>query len=129
MSPFLNRIPFFFALACLSMTCAAAHAGDMVTISITNNDTDDILVTVYDMNTRPHGKVLDGQKINGFASVPISVAAGAGGTGHVYWRATTLDPDMPRCGHRDKAGLSNDDSVHVFAHSQCTPAHPRTKSN
>jgi hypothetical protein len=71
------------------------------------------------MNTRPHAKVLDGQRIIGFASVPLSVAAGAGGTGHVYWRATTLDPDMPRCGHRDKGGLANQDSVHVFAHSQC----------
>lgn len=129
MSPGFNRTPFFLAVACLSMACSAARAGDMVAISITNNDTDDILVTVFDMNTRPHVKVLDGQKISGFASVPISVAAGAGGTAHVYWRATTLDPDMPRCGHRDKAGLSNDDSVHVFAHSQCPPAHPRAKSN
>jgi hypothetical protein len=128
MSPILNRAPFYFALACLSMASAAAHAGDTVTISVANNDTDDILVTVYDMNTRPHVRVLDRQKISGFASVPISVAAGAGGTGHVYWRATTLDPARPRCGHRDRAGLSNDDSVHVFAHSQCTPAHPRAKS-
>jgi hypothetical protein len=119
MSPGLNRASFFLSLACLSMACTAAHAGDTVTISIINDDTDDILVTVYDMNTQPHGKVLDGQVISGFASVPISVAAGAGGTGHVYWRATTLDPDRPRCGHRDKAGVSNEGSVHVFAHSQC----------
>ena len=123
MSPGLNRHSFFRTLAALSMACAAAHAGDTVTISITNDNTDDILVTVYDMNTQPHDKVLDGQRISGFASVPISVAAGAGGTGHVYWRATTLDPDKPRCGHRDKAGLPNEGSVHVFAHSQC-PHHP-----
>ena len=119
MSPSLNRHSFFLTLAALSMACATAHAEDTVTISITNDDTDEILVTVYDMNTQPHGKVLDGQVISGFASVPISVAAGAGGTGHIYWRATTLDPDRPRCGHRDKAGLSNEGSVHVFAHSQC----------
>ena len=78
MSLSLNRAPLFLTLACLSLACAAAHAGDPVTISITNNDTDDILVTVYDMNTRPHAKVLDGQ---------------------------------------------------VFAHSQCTSAHPGAKSN
>src|SRR5580693_1944383 len=107
MSPSLNRISFFLALACLSMAGAAARAADTVTISITNNGTDDILVTVYDMNTRPHTKVLDGQRISGFASVPISVTAGAGGTGHVYWRATNLDPDTPRCGQRDKGGLAN----------------------
>jgi hypothetical protein len=127
MSPKLNRTPFFLALACLWMAGAAAHAGDTVTLSVTNNDTDDILVTVYDMNTRPHAKVLDGQVISGFASVPISVAAGAGGTGHVFWHATTLDPDRPRCGQRDRAGLSNEASVHVFAHSQC--GHGKGKSS
>jgi hypothetical protein len=119
MSPKLNRTPFFLALACLSMAFAAAHADDTVTLSITNNNTDNILVTVYDMNTRSHDKVLDRQVINGFASVPISVAAGAGGTGHVFWRATTLDPNRPRCGQRDRAGLSNEASVHVFARSRC----------
>ena len=117
-----KRAALLLALACLFMGLPAAHAGDAVSITITNNDTNDILVTVYDMNTHPHAKVLDGQRIIGFASVPLSVAAGAGGTGHVYWRATTLDPDMPRCGQRDKAGLANGDSVHVFAHSEC-PRH------
>src|SRR6202453_1100075 len=125
MSSILNRAHFslapacLLALACLSMGGPPARADDTVSITIANDTTDDILVTVYDMNTQPHGKVLDGQRISGFASVPISVAAGAGGTGHIYWRATTLDPDRPRCGHRDKAGLSNEGSVHVFAHSQC----------
>lgn len=111
----------------LWMANPAAHAGDMVSITVTNDDTDDILVTVYDMNAHPHVKVLDGQRINGFASVPISVTAGAGATGHVYWRATSTDPDMPRCGHRDKAGLSSDASLHVFAHSQCPSAYRKAK--
>ena len=110
------------ALACLSMGNPSARADDTVSITIANDNTDDILVTVYDMNTSPHAKVLDGQRISGFASVPISVTAGAGGTGHVYWRATNLDPDSPRCGHRDKGGLANGDSVHASAHSQC-PTH------
>jgi hypothetical protein len=126
MSPILNRASFSLALAgllaltCLSMGSLPARADDTVSITITNDNTDDILVTVYDMNTRPHTKVLDGQRINGFASVPVSVTAGAGGTGHVYWRATNLDPGMPQCGRRDKAGLSNGASVHVSAHSQCS---------
>jgi hypothetical protein len=126
MSPILNRALFSLALACLlALTCLSmgslpARANDTVSITITNDNTDDILVTVYDMNTRPHGKVVDGQRISGFASIPVSVTAGAGGTGHVYWRATTLDPDMPQCGRRDKGGLSNGASVHVFAHSQCS---------
>jgi hypothetical protein len=126
MSPILNRTFFSLALACLlALTCLSmgslpARANDTVSITITNDNTDDILVTVYDMNTHPRSKVLDGQRISGFASVPVSVTAGAGGTGHVYWRATNLDPDTPQCGHRDKAGLSNGASVHVSAHSQCS---------
>jgi hypothetical protein len=109
----------FFILACLLLAGITVHAGDMVAITITNDNTDDVLVTVYDMNTQPPGKLLDGQLINGFASVPISVAAGAGGTGHVSWTATNTDPDNVQCGHKDKPGLTNNASVHVFAHSQC----------
>lgn len=115
-----NRAALILAMGWMSM---AAHAADAMPITIINNGTDDILVTVYDMNTHPHGKLLDGQRINGFSSVPISVAAGAAGTGHVYWRATTADPNRRRCGRQDKAGLSNGDSVHVFAHSRCPRAH------
>ena len=128
MSPILKRGAFSLALACLlavaclSMGGPPARANDTVSLTITNDNTDDILVTVYDMNTRPHAKALDGQRISGFASLPVSVTAGAGGTGHVYWRATTLDPNTPRCGQRDKAGLQNGDSVHVSAHSEC-PTH------
>jgi hypothetical protein len=114
----------FFALACLLLIGHAAHAGDTVGIIITNDDTDDVLVTVYDMNTSPPDKLLDGQLINGFASVPISVAAGAGGTGHVSWTATNTDPDNVRCGRRDKPGLTYNAAVHVFAHSTC-PARAR----
>src|ERR1700679_2944782 len=115
MSPILNRAApslapaCLLALACLSMDSPPARADDTVSITIANDNTDDILVTVYDMNTNPHAKVLDGQRISGFASVPTSVTAGAGGTGHVYWRATNLDPDTPPCGDREKAGLPDGD--------------------
>ena len=128
MSSILNRTHFslapacLLALACLSMGGLPARAQDTVSITIANDNTDDILVTVYDMNTSPHAKVLDGQRISGFASVSTLVTAGDGGTGHVYWRATNLDPNTPRCGHRDKTGIANGDSVHVSAHSQC-PTH------
>src|ERR1700679_2822869 len=94
MSSILNRAYLslapacLLALACLSMDSPPARADDTVSITIAHDNTDDILVTVYDMNTNPHAKVLDGQRISGFASVPTSVTAGAGGTGHVYWRGT-----------------------------------------
>jgi len=115
----LNHVSVLLILSGLSICVGPSMAGGMVAITITNDNTNDILVTLYDMNTHPHSKLLDGQRINGFASVPISVAAGPGGTGHVSWRATTADADDPRCGHKDKPGLVDQASVHVHAHSTC----------
>src|ERR1700723_3029663 len=121
MSSILDRTHFslapacLLALACLSMGGLPARAQDTVSITIANDNTDDILVTVYDMNTSPHAKVLDGQRISGFASVSTLVTAGDGGTGHVYWRGPQPPPNPPRCGHRDKTGIAKRDSGHASA--------------
>jgi hypothetical protein len=116
----VNHVRFLLALAGLSIAMGPSAAGGLVAIMITNDNTNDVLVTLYDMNTHPHSKLLDGQRINGFAAVPISVAADASGTGHVSWHATTADKDDRRCGHKDKPGLADQASVHVYAHSSCT---------
>ena len=120
-----NRVSCGLALASMLIGGPCALAADTVAITIINDHTDDVLVTVYDMNTQPHSKLLDGQRINGFASVPMSVAADAAGTGHVSWSAVTADPDVRQCGHKDKAALANNDSVHVFAKSKCPVQAPR----
>lgn len=117
------------ALFCLPLIGTIAYAGDPVQITVTNDGTDDVLVTVRDMNTHAHSKVLDGQRISGFASVPISVAAGATGTAHVSWTTVTTDPDVHRCGHGDKSALANFDSVHVVAQSTCHARPQRKPSN
>jgi hypothetical protein len=96
-----------------------ARGGEPVQINVINDSTDDVLVTVRDMNTRRHTKVLDAQRISGFASVPVSVAAGAGGTAHVSWTTVSANPDVHRCGHGDKSALANFDSVRVVAQSTC----------
>ena len=100
---------------------ATAVADDMVALRITNDDTDDILVTVYDMNAEPPGAVIVHQRINGFAWIPVSVTAGRAGFGHVRWTATSAVSGQHRCGQRDTRGLGNDDSVPVFADSPCVP--------
>jgi len=97
---------------------AAVSAADKVAITILNDNTDDVLVTVYDMNTRPHDKLLSRQRINGFASIPLSIAADAAGRGHVRWTAITATQSR-QCGHKDRKGLADGDSVHVFAKSIC----------
>jgi hypothetical protein len=108
-------------LACLLWFVAgtAALAGDGLSITLNNNTTGNLLVTVYDRNAQPPQKVLSGQVINGFASIKISIAADDSGRGHLSWTATTVDRDMRRCGHHNKPKLNDGDTVHVYANSEC----------
>jgi hypothetical protein len=98
---------------------ATAVGDDMVSIRVSNDDADDILVTVYDMNAEPPAPVVIRQRINGFAWIPVSVTAGEAGTGHIRWTATSAAVPR-RCGHHGNRGLGNDDSVRVFADSSCS---------
>jgi hypothetical protein len=98
---------------------ATAVGDDMVSIRVTNDDADDILVTVYDMNAEPPAAVVIRQRINGFAWIPVSVTAGDAGTGHIRWTATSAAAPR-RCGHHGNRGLGNDDAVRVFADSSCS---------
>jgi hypothetical protein len=102
----------------------AAAADEMLPITILNDNTNDVIVTVRDLNTLAHTKVLVGQRINGFASVPVSITAGADGTGHVRWTATTGGDD-PKCGAKERPRLGTNASVHVYAKSACQARPPR----
>lgn len=106
----------------LTMLVSATAVGDdMVAIRINNDGTDDIIVTVYDMNAQPPGAVVVRQKISGFAWLPVSVTAGAAGMGHIWWTAANAKAGLRRCGSHEMRGLANDDSVQVFADSACVP--------
>ena len=111
----------WLGLACLPLFLAgtAALAGDGLTITLNNNTTGNLLVTVYDLNSQPPQRVLAGEVINGFASIKISIAADDAGRGHLSWTATTVDRDMRRCGHHDKPKLNDGDTVHVYANGEC----------
>jgi len=104
----------------LTMLVGATAAGDdMVALRISNDGTDPVLVTIYDMNAQPPGAVVVRQTINGFAWIPVSVTADAAGTGHIRWTATSAEAGPRRCGHHGNYGLGNDDSVQVYADSPC----------
>jgi hypothetical protein len=93
-------------------------ADEGVDVKITNDGTQDIVVTVYDMNTKPKHVVLINARINGFTSVPISVVADAAGKANVSWTATSTDPAFPKCGHAAVV-VENAASVNVHADSTC----------
>jgi hypothetical protein len=107
-------------LSCLPVFLSAtALADDGVDVKITNDGTEDIMVTVYDMSTNPGRVVLTNARITGFTSVPISLIADASGQANLAWTATNTDHTFPRCGHA-KTVVSNSSSVNVHADSTCS---------
>lgn len=110
--------------AALILTCMPllfferAAWADGVDVNLSNDGTQDIVVTVYDMNAHPRRLVLANARINSFASVPISLIADAKGKGRLSWTATSADPAFRRCGHSN-AAVNNADSVKVHADSSC----------
>jgi hypothetical protein len=107
----LSSLPLFLA--------ATAQGDEGVAIKITNDGTEVIVVTVYDMSASPGRLVLANARINGFSSVPISVVADASGRAHLRWTATGTDPTFPRCGHANTT-VGNADSVNVHVDSSCS---------
>jgi hypothetical protein len=103
----------------LFMTGATALGGDGLAINVTNDGTEDIMVTVYDLNTRSHEAVLADARVNGFTSVPISAVPDAAGRANLAWTATSVDASFPKCGHASKMGLGNADSLNVHTDSSC----------
>ena len=105
-------------MSCLLLLYAGTVLGQGVEIKITNDGTEDIVVTVYDRTTNPARAVLTNQRINGFTSVPISLMGDANGRANLSWTATSADPASPKCGHADTV-VSNAGSVNVHADSSC----------
>jgi hypothetical protein len=103
----------------LTLTAATALGGEGVQVKITNDGTQDIVVTVYDMNANPQRILLQNARINGFTSVPISAIADATGRANLSWTATSTDATSKRCGHADTLGVSDDAAVNVGVDSSC----------
>ena len=106
-------------LALAFLITGTALGGEGVQVKITNNGTQDIVVTVYDMNAKPQRILLQNARINGFTSVPVSAIADATGRANLSWTATSADAASKKCGHDDTLGLSDDSAVSVHADSRC----------
>jgi hypothetical protein len=106
-------------LAVTLLVTGTAFGGEGVQVKITNDGTQDIVVTVYDMNAKPRAILLQNARINGFTSVPLSAIADATGRANLAWTATSADPTSTKCGHDDTRGLGNDSAIHVHADSSC----------
>jgi hypothetical protein len=110
----------FAAIASASLLCvSAAAAGDGVAVNITNDSTDDILVTVYDTTVGPNAVVLAHVRVNGFTTIPLTMAPDETGHANVAWTAVTVDANGRRCGHAESVGLADASAVTVHADSTC----------
>jgi hypothetical protein len=104
----------------LTLMSALALAGDGIVVTISNDTTKELRVTVYDLNTNPILRVVSSQTINAFASISITITADDSGQGHLSWAATTVGQNMRMCGRNDKRHLNNSDTVDVYAGSECS---------
>jgi hypothetical protein len=98
----------------------AALSSDGIAVKITNDTSNDVVVTVIDMNANPEQAAISNQTIYGFASVLIRISPDSTGYGHVRWTATGGDARSRTCGHKERNRLSTDDVVHVSANSSCS---------
>ncbi len=110
-------------LGCLPLLLVSATAvGGLngVDVTITNDGTEDVVVTVYDMSLKPESVVLSHERINGFTNIPVSLSADESGRGNLAWTAVSVDPTSRKCGHATRAGLADAASVSVHADSECS---------
>ena len=114
----MRRPVTILGLSLMLLTATAAVA-DTLTIKVLNDGADAIFATVYDMDAQPPVAVIENQRIDGFAWIPVSVTAGAAGNAHVRWTARTADASFRRCGHRERRAIASDATMHVSANSQC----------
>jgi hypothetical protein len=112
-------IRILLAYAASMLAGASAFAGSGLTVSIHNDSSDTILVTVYDLNANGQQRVLSNEVISGNASVAVPIGTDDQGRGHVSWRARTSDDNMRMCGGGDAGGLKDGDSISVQADSSC----------
>lgn len=106
------------AISAILLMTSSARA-QSITITINNDTTRDLRVTVYDESAHPH-QVISNGVVNSFATIPVTLLVNSSGYGHMSWSASTLDKDMRRCASRDIRNLNDGDTVHVYANAQCS---------
>ena len=111
----VSCIPLFFAGVFFA---GVALSDEGLQVKVTNDGTEDIVVTVYD-NSQDGRVVLQNRRISGFTSVPIYVGGDLSGRVTLSWTAESVDRDMPQCGHDESIEVGNSSSLKVHADSSC----------
>lgn len=112
--------PVSLVAAPLLLLASTAFGGEGVDVTITNDSTEELVVTIYDESIGPNAVVLAHAHISGFTRVPVSVSPDASGHASLSWTATTTDSKFRRCGHQDGVQLGDSASLTVHADSSCS---------
>jgi hypothetical protein len=107
-------------LPLLLVSAAAVGGLNGVDVVISNDSTDDVMVTVYDTSTHPTSVVLASERINGFTRIPVALSLDETGRGNVAWTAVSVDVRSRKCGHAENTGLTDSQSVNVHVDSECS---------
>lgn len=121
-APALLNLEFFctalFTVVLLLSASFSIALGATITVSINNEGTRDVFVTVQDMNTEPPETILNNRRINEHEKLDqLSITADGNSHGHLKWSATSTDHS--HCGSGDKDDLGNLDILSVSASSGC----------
>jgi hypothetical protein len=114
-----GRIIFAFGCLALSLGIPAALAADGLMITINNDSSDSLFITVYDRSLSPPQQILSHTALYGNASISVSIGADSSGHGRMSWTAITIDHHMRKCGHNQKSHLNDGDTVNVHADGDC----------
>jgi len=94
---------------------ADALGDEGISIHIANDGTADLYVTVNDANL--HAPIIEHQRLNGFATLPITASADDKGHANITWTTISVDNNDRHCGRGTRTGLDNDATVNVHADS------------
>jgi hypothetical protein len=114
----LHKAAVFGAMP-LILFAAASLGSDGIDLNITNDGTENIVVTVYDTNTVPPIAVMQNARVGGFTTVPVSVTPDVTGKANVTWTATSGDDGARKCGHGARAALEDSATINVHADGVC----------
>jgi hypothetical protein len=112
-----GKIKILLGLACLPLVMALVADG--VQVKISNESTQDLIVTVYDLSVQPQKVLLQNARINGFTSVLVNAIGDSTGRANLAWSAINSDALSPKCGHAEVRGLANNSTTTVQADSSC----------
>jgi hypothetical protein len=83
-------------------------------ITVSNDDTADLFVSLWDLNTATDAQIMDNQRLNENSSQSINIAEDGNGKGRVRWEATPAD-DRRISKRADQDDITAFDTVLVSA--------------